>query len=1083
MTLALSVISVSAAASEAVCAEVRIEIRQKLSLERQAFDAVLRLRNGLTSSPIENVEVNVLFTDELGNPVEASSDPNQTSASFFVRLDGLEDLGAVDGTGVVQPTRTGVARWLIVPDASSGGSTPQGRIYRVGARISYTVNGDARSVEVTPEAITVRPQPRLALDYFIAGDVYADDPFTPQLEPSEPFTFGVRVRNVGAGAGRNVRIESAQPRIVENEQGLLIGFSLLGGFVDDQPAAASLALSLGDIAAGHARMGRWLMETTLSGRFEEIEATYSHADTLGGSLTSLIEGQPASHLLIHDVLVDLPGRDGVRDFLARDGDVLRVYESSGVDSEVLDASAASTLTAVGASGNFSLTVPGPVGLVYARVADPSSGTLSGLQGARADGSALPAANVWFSKRRNQNLSWSYFINVFDSRGGGTFSLRGDLPLPTASIEGRVFFDANANGTQDPDETGLADAGLILEGETQAGTVQRAASSSPTGGFGFSSLPAGRYRIAVGNVPGYINGAHSAGSAGGMPQLASIEGIELGVAVAASGYRFSKVLPTLETAADLRVEPIGVGASAEISQPFDIALRVRNLGPQGSIARAVLTLPEQFQVSAASVSSGEFDAASGRWSVGSLPAGAQESILVRGSFSAPGRFDISLGVQPEPGAPPDPVPTNNSITLPVEVTEPAALAATLTPSATTRLLVWSDCDAGQPPQCAESRRARWSALLQAETELLVAGGPQAFRDGLRSLDWNVIAIDGTASRLDAGTLLSELREFLRRGGAVVFSGQRDDSWARFESIAGAQSAQSLPDGPDSLLLEASEYSEPAQLEMAGAKTSYSAAGGRILGRLSGGQAVLVAGPLEPSRKVLIAGFDLLQLLERADAAGFKQRLLNGLGGAWPGVILGQTRLDVALRVTQPTPAGELIATLDLPPGAELIAASPAPQSSQAGRLQWLRTLPPDVLPFQASIALRAPAPAGPAALLAAAQLNAQLAEQSRTFAVRDLTGLAAEAEALLAAIPAAPGAQAAAVARSRQLLDEAVAALQASEANAGVQKLTLSIQELGVVPMNEARAAELGLSWVLAAMARRAGPEGNAIFADSFEFRP
>lgn len=138
----------------------------------------------------------------------------------------------------------GVARWLIIPSASAGGESAAGQVYRVGARVTYRIGDEDRSVEVVPETITVRPQPRLRLDYFLAGDVYSDDPFTPDVEPPEPFTFGVRVRNAGAGPARKLRIESAQPRIVENDQGLLVDFRILGGRVDDAAAAPRCASTL-----------------------------------------------------------------------------------------------------------------------------------------------------------------------------------------------------------------------------------------------------------------------------------------------------------------------------------------------------------------------------------------------------------------------------------------------------------------------------------------------------------------------------------------------------------------------------------------------------------------------------------------------------------------------------------------------------------------------------------------------------------------------------------------------------------------------------------------------------------------------
>ncbi len=158
----------------------------------------------------------------------------------------------------------------------------------------------------------------------------------------------MRAKNNGSGTARNLRIDSAQPRIVENLQGLLIGFAIEGSEVNGSPATNSLQVALGDIAPNRAAVARWIMTCTLSGKFVDFQAAFSHADELGGQLTSLIT-QAAPHFLVRDVLVDLPGRDGVRDFLAADGDVLRVYESEGLDTVVVDQSAAAALSLNGLS--------------------------------------------------------------------------------------------------------------------------------------------------------------------------------------------------------------------------------------------------------------------------------------------------------------------------------------------------------------------------------------------------------------------------------------------------------------------------------------------------------------------------------------------------------------------------------------------------------------------------------------------------------------------------------------------------------------------------------------------------------------
>jgi len=83
--LAFSALCTTAAhAQDSLCASVKIEIAQELTLERRAFDARMRINNGLDTIALQNVDVTVQFADDNGDPVLATSDPNDTSALFLV---------------------------------------------------------------------------------------------------------------------------------------------------------------------------------------------------------------------------------------------------------------------------------------------------------------------------------------------------------------------------------------------------------------------------------------------------------------------------------------------------------------------------------------------------------------------------------------------------------------------------------------------------------------------------------------------------------------------------------------------------------------------------------------------------------------------------------------------------------------------------------------------------------------------------------------------------------------------------------------------------------------------------------------
>ena len=56
----------------AACATVKIEISQEVTLERQAFDAHMRIKNDLDGISLESVDVDVVFTDGDGNTVRGA---------------------------------------------------------------------------------------------------------------------------------------------------------------------------------------------------------------------------------------------------------------------------------------------------------------------------------------------------------------------------------------------------------------------------------------------------------------------------------------------------------------------------------------------------------------------------------------------------------------------------------------------------------------------------------------------------------------------------------------------------------------------------------------------------------------------------------------------------------------------------------------------------------------------------------------------------------------------------------------------------------------------------------------------------
>lgn len=474
----------AALAVESLCAEVKLEIKQELTLERQAFDAHMQINNGLSGISLENVRVDVLFEDADNNPVVASfdpdADPEVTGAQFFISVDTMENIDDVDGQGQVAPSTSADIHWLIIPVPGSADGLPQGKLYYVGARLSYTIGGEENVTEVTPDYIYVKPLPNLVLDYFLTREVYGDDAFTAETEPSEPFTLGLRVRNIGSGTARQLKIESAQPRIVENEQGLLVGFVIHETWANGSPGKETLLADLGDIAPDSAGTARWIMTCSLSGRFADFSALVSHSDELGGELTALIKNENVhTHDLVRDVLVDLPGRDSIRDFLVEEGGVYKIFESSGVDAAVVNRSAGSSLSAGGVFGtetHYTLSTTADPGLTCLKLPDPLGGAQPLKRIVRSDGKIIKIENAWLSKTRKANPEdgWNHYVNLFDTGGTNayTFIYEDAANLPQAPVLAFI-----------PDRTGVETQPLsfLVEASDPNGTSPMlSAESMPVG---------------------------------------------------------------------------------------------------------------------------------------------------------------------------------------------------------------------------------------------------------------------------------------------------------------------------------------------------------------------------------------------------------------------------------------------------------------------------------------------------------------------------------------------------------------------------------------------------------------------------
>ena len=70
------------AMEDTICAVVKLEITQELTLERQGFEAIMKINNALEDKTLTDVKVDVEFLDVNGDVVLVSSDANHQTAKY-----------------------------------------------------------------------------------------------------------------------------------------------------------------------------------------------------------------------------------------------------------------------------------------------------------------------------------------------------------------------------------------------------------------------------------------------------------------------------------------------------------------------------------------------------------------------------------------------------------------------------------------------------------------------------------------------------------------------------------------------------------------------------------------------------------------------------------------------------------------------------------------------------------------------------------------------------------------------------------------------------------------------------------------
>ncbi|MDR1459405.1 MAG: T9SS type A sorting domain-containing protein, partial [Bacteroidales bacterium] len=375
-----------------VCASVTLQISQRVTMTREAFRGTLSIHNGHESIPMEDITLNLVIKDAQGN---------NSNHLFHIETESLQTLTEVDGTGTLASQSDGTATILFIPTVNA--APTEAKTYSFGGTLSYTdpFTGETITADLFPVGLEVHPSPFLHLYYFMQRDLFADDPLTENIEPSIAANLGIMVQNKGNGIAKNLTIESAQPKIIENEKGLAANFSIIGSQLDGNDRQLGLTdINFGNMAGQSVKVGHWWFISNILGHFTSYESHVRHLDSRGNPDLSLVDTAEI-HELTRFITAYGNLNDNMPDFLVND--VLdardypdKIYFSNATTTKVVLADTAYTDGIVKPNDfEINLAVKSSAkGWNFARIDDPGCGRYQLIRAVREDQQEIPLTNIW-----------------------------------------------------------------------------------------------------------------------------------------------------------------------------------------------------------------------------------------------------------------------------------------------------------------------------------------------------------------------------------------------------------------------------------------------------------------------------------------------------------------------------------------------------------------------------------------------------------------------------------------------------------------------------------------------------------------
>lgn len=383
---------VNNASSNNTCATVSLKFSQEMAFTRQAFRGTLEIDNS-GDVDLTNISANITATDEKGKVA--------TAHEMQIEVERIDGFGQTEEGMTLESGKTGVITYLFIPTKYAAQEVPVR--YDFGGTLYFDNGDDLQVRSLYPVTLTVKPSPNLDLTYFMQRDIKGDDPLTEEIEPSEEAEFSLLINNIGYGDATDVRMITEQPKIIDNEKGLLVDFELMSSQLNggDKTLAlgGSVATDFGTIPARSTAYAQWWLKSSLLGHFTSYDVEATHVTSYGNPDLSLLN-DVTIHELIRSIDVEADRTKLVgfvtNDIADADDTPDMIYLSDG---EIETVSTVKNVVVQKVSDTeYALKVDAAnAGWCYGSVVDPTYG-MSALKSVvrQSDGREMPLRNFWLT---------------------------------------------------------------------------------------------------------------------------------------------------------------------------------------------------------------------------------------------------------------------------------------------------------------------------------------------------------------------------------------------------------------------------------------------------------------------------------------------------------------------------------------------------------------------------------------------------------------------------------------------------------------------------------------------------------------